>query len=205
MHTLTLPVPAERCRPEAFSQAEWSAADCRVAGRLCEWFAGCIVEKPMGYAKALLQTELSRCVANYLRRQRLGILTGADGPIDFGNGHVLLPDLAFVPWHRCPGGRRPTGSVSRLIPTVVAEVLSDANTAAEMAHKRSIYFAAGVCQVWEIDLQLRIVLVYTPGHAPVRRTRTDALDGGADLPGLVLPLVELFAVLDEAGPEPDAN
>ena len=63
-----------------------------------------------------------------------------------------------------------------------------------MDEKLADYFAAGVRLVWYIDPVSRTAQAYTSVD-DVQLVREDqALDGGAVLPGFVLPLRGLFAV-----------
>jgi Uma2 family endonuclease len=185
--------------PAGIAVADFARFDCRIDGRLCELHAGQVVEKAVGLRESAVQTELSSFVRAWMRRRRLGVVTGTDGAFDFGTGNVLIPDLAFVPWSRCPGGTMPTDKISPHLPTLVAEVLSDSNTETELRSKRTLYFANQVQLLWEIDLQLRTVAVYTQPDAPAQVLRgADVLTGGTVLPGFALALPDLFAVLDES-------
>jgi Uma2 family endonuclease len=111
-------------------------------------------------------------------------------------GLVRMPDAAFVSWDRIPGGRIPEEPIPDLTPDIAIEVLSEGNTPGEMERKRKEYFAARVRLVWMVDPIHRTVTVYT---APDRFTvlgENDVLDGGDVLPGLAIPLRDLFAELD---------
>jgi Uma2 family endonuclease len=77
------------------------------------------------------------------------------------------------------------------------EVLSESNTADEMARKRREYFAAGVRLVWQVAPLTRTVEVYTAPEQVTVLHEEDTLEGGAVLPGFALPLREFFAELDQ--------
>jgi Uma2 family endonuclease len=182
-------LPAQRWQPEPLS-----AAAC--AG-LCEQWAGVWVEKPMGLRESSVGGRLVAAFNHYLDTHNLGIVSGPDCPFAFHPDWTFLPDVALVPWERCAPEGMPTDPICPALPTLVAEVLSDSNPAAEMQHKRNVYFAAGVQLVWEIDVQLRTVAIYTqPTRLERTLTRTQTLDGGSVLPGFVLALVDLFRTLD---------
>jgi Uma2 family endonuclease len=71
-------------------------------------------------------------------------------------------------------------------------VLSKGNTKPEMNRKIREYFEAGVRVVWIIDRKKRSARVYSaPGQSILVRA-DQALDGGDVLPGLVVPLGDLF-------------
>jgi Uma2 family endonuclease len=86
-----------------------------------------------------------------------------------------------------------------LAPDLAVEVLSAGNTPGEMARKRQEYFAAGVRLVWLVDPEARPVEVFTAPEQPTILHEEHTLEGGAVLPGLALPLRELFAELDRQG------
>lgn len=73
------------------------------------------------------------------------------------------------------------------------------NTAAEMARKRSDYFAVGVRLVWQVDPVARTVSVYAAPEVAAVLTEADTLDGAPVLPGFTLPLRDLFGELDRQG------
>jgi Uma2 family endonuclease len=163
--------------------------------RLCELVDGILVEKPVGWHESNLAGELQSCLRNFNKLHNLGIIAGADGPMEIALGLVRMPDISLTKWDRMPGGR-PSESVPRLAPNLAVEVLSDANTAEEMRIKREEYFQAGVELVWEIDVQLRTVSVWTSLADSTILTRTDTLTDGSVLPGFSLSLADLFAELD---------
>ena len=88
-------------------------------------------------------------------------------------------------------------------PDLAVEVLSESNTAEEMARKLREYFAAGVRLVWMIDPRDRTATVFTGPELSRMLDETHTLDGGDVLPGFQLPLRDLFAELDlQAGAGP---
>jgi Uma2 family endonuclease len=161
--------------------------------RPCELVEGSLVEKPIGYEEAELAMLIGTFLTNFVRRRRLGIVTGADGMVKLFTGLVRIPDVAFASWDRFPNRKRPKVPIPELAPDLVVEVLSKSNTKAEMTRKLGEYFAAGVRLVWMVDPRKRTVRVYTAVDQSVLIKEGQSLDGGAVLPGFVLPLNELFA------------
>lgn len=171
----------------------------RQEGKVCELVEGVLVEKAVGYAESLLAAYLIRVLGEFVARRKLGMVTGEAGVMELMPDLVRIPDVAFVSWDRVPGRRVPSAPVPRLVPNLVVEVLSEGNTAGEMALKRSDYFAAGVELVWEVDPRARTVTAYTSLTDAVQRTETDVLDAGGALPGFRLSLHDLFGELDQHG------
>jgi Uma2 family endonuclease len=103
-------------------------------------------------------------------------------------GLVRIPDLSFITWDRLPGRESPREP----IPDLAVEVLSEGNTRTEMARKVREYFDAGVLLVWLIDPRKRTARVSSTVERSVLVRANQSLDGGAILPGFVLPLSDLL-------------
>ena len=71
-------------------------------GRLCELVEGVLVEKAMGYDESLLAMELGAILHGFVKRYRLGEVTGADGTMRLMPGLVRIPDVAFTSRKRLP-------------------------------------------------------------------------------------------------------
>jgi Uma2 family endonuclease len=165
--------------------------------RLCELVDGVLVEKPMGYEESRLAIELSYMLLSFLRQHDLGAVAGADGMMRLFIGLVRIPDVSFVRWEHLPEQAVP---IPLMAPDLAVEVLSESNTPKEMERKLEEYFAAGAQLVWYFDLRARTVTVYTaPDQATVLH-ESDTLDGGNVLPGLRIPLRELFERASRRGP-----
>lgn len=99
-----------------------------------------------------------------------------------GERSWLVPDVSVI--H--PG--QPGSKYFEGAPAVAIEVISEANTAAEIERKRRIYLANGAQEVWVIFPETQSGFIYRPdGPEEVRaefRSRT--------LPGVRVDLSELF-------------
>src|SRR5579859_2105872 len=96
----------------------------RRENRIYELIDGVLVEKAMGYCEALLASYLIEILGPFVRRRKLGLVTGPDGMMRLFPGLVRIPDVAFVSWSRFPGGRVPTDPVPDLVPDLAVEILS---------------------------------------------------------------------------------
>ena len=157
--------------------------------RLCELVDGTLVEKPMGFDESRLALEIGAILVEFLRRHDLGIAAGADGMMRLWTGMVRIPDVSFVRWDRLP---EQYGPIPPIAPDLAIEVLSESNTPKEMDRKLNEYFAAGTQLVWYFDPKARTVTVYTSPDQSTVMDDSQTLDGGDVLPGLVIPLRELF-------------
>ena len=130
----------------------------------------------------------------FVRSSKLGVLTGADGTyiVHRDPDTVLVPDVAFVRWDRLPGGIRPR-RFSPVSPDLVVEVRSPSDRSGEIAKKVELYQRVGVPLIWWVDPERRTVTVHRDEQPGVELGEEDELDGGDVLPGLRLPVAEIFA------------
>jgi Uma2 family endonuclease len=164
--------------------------------RPCELVEGTLVEKPVGYDESEITATIIIIVGSFVRRHKLGLVTGPDGTIRLFPGMVRIPDVAFTSWDRFPGRKRPKVPIPDLVPDLVVEVLSKSNTKQEMDRKLREYFKAGVRLVWMVNPKRRTVRVHTAFDQSVLLDEDQSLDGGTVLPGFVLHVRDLF-VKDE--------
>ncbi len=165
----------------------------RKTDRLFELVDGTLVEKVMGYGEGLLAVDIIRLLGKFLDEHDLGELGGADATMRLMPKLVRIPDVSFVGWDKFPGRQRPRQAIPDLVPDLAVEVLSEGNTPAEMRRKLKEYFLAGVHLVWFVDPNRRTVEVYTAPDAGTTFTEEQTLDGGDVLPGLHLPVRDVFA------------
>lgn len=182
-----------RLRPPPETATEQDVLDIEAREDwLFELVDGVLVEKVRGYGESLIAVELIRMLANFVKRNKLGLVSGPDGMIQLMPGLVRIPDVAFVSWERLPNRKRPRVPIPALVPDLAVEILSEANTEKEMERKLQEYFQAGVRLVWLIDPKERTARVYT-GPQKHRLLHDDqALEAGKLLPGFKLPLRKLL-------------
>ena len=189
-------VPLERIRLHPFPGTATIEDVIRLCDRepkcLCELVDGVLVEKVMGTPESRLAAWLIFTLQTYLNEYDLGILTGADGPLQILADQVRFPDVAFISYDRIPTDADPSTPVPDWIPTLAVEVLSPSNTKKEMARKLRDYFEAGVELVWYVDPSDRTVRVYHSPETVVTLTETDDLDGEQLLPGFRLSIRDWF-------------
>jgi len=124
----------------------------------------------------------------------LGMVTGADGSYILGRDRdtVVVPDVAFVRWDRLPDGDVPIKFIP-VPPNLAVEVQSPSDEPKDMAEKRALYARAGVPLLWWVDPGKRTVTVYPLGREAFVLTEEGELDGGDVLPGLRIPVADIFA------------
>ncbi len=185
-------IPPKRVRihpyPGTATEADVIAIHAREK-RLCELVDGTLVEKSMGYEESRLAMEIGYVLVGFLRQHDLGTVAGEAGMMQLLTGLVRIPDVSFVRWEHLPDE---AGPIPSLAPDLAVEVLSESNTPKEMERKLHEYFDAGTQLVWYFDHRKRTVKVYTSPDQVTVLDESRTLDGGDVLPGLVIPLRELF-------------
>ena len=123
----------------------------RRTGHPPELIDGVLVEKTVGYRESALAVALIIHLGNFVRPNKLGIVTGEAGTLRVLPRQVRIPDVCFISRDQFPGGKVPDAPIPSLVPDLAVEVLSPGNTPGEMARKLRDYFTAGVRLVWYID------------------------------------------------------
>ncbi len=77
-------------------------------------------------------------------------------------------------------------------PTLAVEILSPHNTHEEVLNKIDEYLACYMPLVWVVEPRRRTVTVYRPDAEPVMFNIRQTIDGDSSLPGLSLPVAEMF-------------
>jgi Uma2 family endonuclease len=104
---------------------------------------------------------------------------------------VRAPDVAFVTTARLPEGRLPEGFI-RGAPDLAVEVLSPSDDPLDVQQKIRDYFDAGARLLWVIAPAARSATVYRADSSARLLREDEHLDGEDALPGLLIPLLELF-------------
>lgn len=107
-----------------------------------------------------------------------------------------VPDVAFVARERIPSDWN-VEKPFRGAPTLAVEVMSPDDDPQEVLIKVREYLEAGAAQVWVVYPRPREVHVYKPHEATVSTFRGNDILSLTDLlPGLTIPLRDVFEVLD---------
>jgi Uma2 family endonuclease len=160
--------------------------------RLYELVEKTLVEKTLGTYESYLAMTIGAILRSFVVEHDLGIVLGADGMLRLAAGLVRIPDVSFISWDRLPSRRIPDQAIADLVPDLAVEVISRGNTREEMDRKLREYFEAGVRRVWYVYPEPREVHVYTATDKCDVISKQHALDGRDVLPGLAVPLPELF-------------
>lgn len=144
-----------------------------------------------GYMHGVVIGRLNAWLAPWVRDHRLGHVCGAETGfmLERSPDTVRAPDVAFVSAARhvnatafFPGP-----------PDLAVEVVSPSDTFSRVQEKALSWLESGTKAVWVVDPAARAVTVYQPDGN--RLLRGDVVLTDADLlPGLEIPIAELFAI-----------
>lgn len=162
---------------------------------LIELVQGEIVEmpKPTGlHGQITMLASLK--IDNYVADNDPGIVTAAETGFILernpgGRDTVRGLDIAFISSARVPDVL--PDRLLELAPDLAVEVISAGNEAADIHRKIRQLLAAGTALIWIVYPTTRTVEVHTPGGATTLEAE-DTLSGGAVLPGLEIPVRDIF-------------
>lgn len=160
-----------------------------------ELINGELVEmSPAGEDHGAYGVAVSSPLFGYVFSRRLGRVYGPDTGIVIADDPpmVRVPDVAFVRADRLPADRDRTRFL-RVVPDLVVEVISPAESGSEVLAKAMMWLAAGVELLWLVDPATRTVTIFAAGQPPRLLTSDDTLDGAEVVPGFQLPVRDIFA------------
>ncbi len=172
-------------------------ADMPDDGKIYELHNGVLIEVAGSKIRqSRLAMWLGHLLLSFIQQHKLGgIVTGADGSVVLNEYNTRIPDVSYISPDRAK--LQDDDGYIQGAPDLAIEVVSPSNSAPEMQQRAGEYLAAGARLVWIVNPILRTVDIYQPHGMRTVLSGEDILDGSDVLPGLTLPLREVFKVLDE--------
>jgi Uma2 family endonuclease len=99
-------------------------------------------------------------------------------------------DLAFI--RKEHAAENLSSGWTAIAPDLAVEVISPGNRASDIKLKIQQLLAAGTLMIWIVYPELRSVAVHTKDGA-ITLNESDDLSGGVVIPGLKIPVREIFA------------
>lgn len=151
-----------------------------------------IVREPAGARHGAVAMEIGRRLANHVHETGLGRIYAAETgfKIETDPDTVRAPDVAFVSQERLTVPD-PAGFFD-VAPDLAVEVLSHDDRPGEVLAKVGDWLSVGCRLVWVVDTEKHVARVYRADGSESLLDRSDSFDGEDVLPGLSLPLAELF-------------
>ena len=158
-----------------------------------------IYKQALSVDSAFLASDICSLVNQYSKVKRMG-RAGCEVKIRLPNSNVVRkPDGIYVPISKWPLDRAlPRINAWNIVPDICLEVVSPSDIVEELQAKIGEYFREGVRQVWVAYPVQQQLFVYDSPVSIKILSRSDTLKGGDIIPGLELPLSELFLNNDPA-------
>jgi Uma2 family endonuclease len=157
----------------------------------CEYVDEIVVERNLG-TKPHSRVQAACCgfIWSYLRSKPIGyVVTELRCRLKVGGySRFRLPDVAVV-----LGDESTEQRYLERAPDLVVEVRSPEDPLTSQLRKMEDYFENGCRLAWLILPEESAVVILTPGGAPRTAKAGETLDGGEVLPGLSIPVDDLFA------------
>ena len=169
---------------------------------------GEIVElPPMSFYANRIASRLVGMMWPHADTNRLGEVVGEvlfRLPLETDRHRNRRPDVAFVSYERWARGKPVSyrDNAWDVVPDLAVEVVSPNDCADELMEKTREYFEAGVRLVWIVYPRQRLVYVYDSFMSVRIVTAEASLDGGTVLPGVSVPLSDVFISDPTADPGP---
>jgi Uma2 family endonuclease len=148
---------------------------------------------PAGFQHGAISARLARLADAYASEHGLGLVLGAETGFKIASDPdtVLAPDMAFIRKERVASVGIPRGYFPGP-PDLAAEVVSPADSRAEVQEKVLDWLRAGAEVVWVIDPGTRTVRVHERAGQVTTLDEDALLTGGELLPGWSCPVAALF-------------
>ncbi len=160
----------------------------------CELIDGRIMSMiPTGGEHGRIEFYLGAELTQFVRNQHIGwVLGGEVGIYTQRNPDTVRgADVVVLSKERAPDG--PAKGFLEVAPEVVVEVMSPTNRWEMMRRKIEEYFSIGVAQVWVIEPDNRVILIYKSAIDVQKFIEGELLHGEGILEGFTLDVTELFA------------
>jgi len=156
-------------------------------------------EPPAGWPHGELEIEIGRRLATFVKSRRLGRTFGSSQGFSLPSGDVVEPDVSFVCAERWRAAQ-PLGGFLTVVPDLVFEILSPSTESIDRGQKKRIYERNGVREYVLLDAEARTLEQFGLVEEGARFDGGRVLGAGETfasrvLPGLVIPVGELFADL----------
>jgi len=148
---------------------------------------------PAGFKHGAIIANLTALLAQHVRDNGLGIITGSETGYKIGSNPdtVRAPDIAFVRRDRIPESGLPDAFWVGP-PDLAVEVLSPHDTVYETDEKIEAWLEAGAAAVWVIHPKRRTVEIHQTGSNIRILTDKDSLEGNEIVPGFRCGVTEIL-------------
>ena len=160
----------------------------------CELVDGRIVPMtPTAWKHGRIELRLAARLDHFVASRGLGwVMTGEVGIYTRRDpDRVRGADIVFLSGARAP--EEPSPGYLDTAPDLVAEIVSPSDRWQDVRQKIEEYFSIGVEQVWIVEPENRLVVVYSSSTVATRYSEQDILLGTGAVTGFQLAVGDLFA------------
>lgn len=152
---------------------------------------------PTGHEHGYVESNFVTLIRSFVRQHKLGrVLSGEVGIYTARNPDTVRgADVVMISDERMAQVK--SSSYLDVAPELVVEIMSPDDRWSEVMGKIEEYLNIGVQMVWVADPKTRSIYAYRSLTDVQRFITGQALIGGDVLPGLSIPVIELFAPGDE--------
>lgn len=185
-------VTAVQAPPTLMTSAEFEE---RYGDERVELWRGVIVEmSPVRSTHWKVTFRLQLILGNHVMRAGIGeIASGEAGfTIEEGPDTVVAPDLTFVAAEAAGAMSDDIPGFPRYVPPLVVEVKSPSDSEPQITTKLSLYYAAGVREIWWVRPKAKTLTRYWADRDPATLRLGDVLDDVEALPGFSMAVDDIF-------------
>jgi len=188
---------------ERFTQsqfADWLRRRPRGEAQHHELLDGHIVQSPpAGHPHSAVEAAIVQLLRERVRRTHAGVVHGSSAAFELPSGDTVAPDVSFVSEAtRASSMRTGAGDFYAMVPDLVVEIATRSTSRRDQNGKKRIYEKNGVAEYWIVSPETRDVSVHRRGRSRYGRPIVvmNGLVVSSVLPGLAIPLDEIFADVD---------
>lgn len=156
-----------------------------------------VMTPPAGWTHGRVEIRLARLLDEHVTRHKLGVAFGSSTGYDLPSGDTVEPDASFVSAERFAAHPpRSANEFLRVVPSLVAEILSPGTAKRDRTEKKAIYARNGVDEYWIVDTRDKAVTVFRlcEGGCDEGRTFRSGTVRSQVLPKLRVRIRELFTI-----------
>ena len=106
---------------------------------------------------------LTRILTDYCDREPIGVVVNSPSDLELKPGTITQPDVFVVPNSLLPAALEEDPGWELVKALVLAvEVISPSSVRTDRVEKREFYLGAGVAEYWVMDVEARMVEMWTP-------------------------------------------
>lgn len=155
-----------------------------------------VMTPPAGYPHGRTGNRARYHVTRHALQRDLGEVFDSSQGFELPSGDTVEPDIAYISWERWRASPAPEeNKFLRIVPDLVAEILSPSTASRDRGEKKAIYERNGVREYWLVDaLAVRVtrfVLRDNRYDAGVQFERDDTLESEV-LTGFRIPVRDLL-------------